>query len=402
MTGFQRIDTDGRLRRVIPADAVTGMRPRPGPARWATSLLDFAKNHPWFVSVVVVPTLIALAYYGVIASNIYISRADYVVHSVDGPRVGVMGTMLQSVGLATSRDNAYSVRAFILSRDIVHKLVEHDDLRTILSRPEGDFVTRFPPPFAPDNFEELYRTYRRFVSVTVNETTGISTLRVQAYRPGDADRIAHAILSYSEALVNRLNARARHDAIAVADQEVADYERQVSDTQAAITKYRLENQMLDPNSTSSTVFELVARLETELATSEANLSELTRTLPSSPQIPPLRQHIAALQHQVAAERGKVVGGNGSVVMAISTYERLLLALQFADKGLASAISARDQARLDAERKQIYLDRVVEPDLPDYPEYPRRFIDIIEVLATSLLIYGIGWLVTASVREHVGR
>jgi capsular polysaccharide transport system permease protein len=46
-----------------------------------------------------------------------------------------------------------------------------------------------------------------------------------------------------------------------------------------------------------------------------------------------------------------------------------------------------------------LERVVNPSLPDRPSQPRRLISILVVLATSLLLYGIGWLVLAGVREH---
>jgi capsular polysaccharide transport system permease protein len=131
-------------------------------------------------------------------------------------------------------------------------------------------------------------------------------------------------------------------------------------------------------------------------------SESMRAPPNSPQIPPLRRHFAALEKQIAAERMKVVGGNDSVVLTISEYERPLLKHEVADKGLLSAITSLEAARLEAQRKQLYLDRVVEPNLPNYPIYPRRLVSILEVIFSALLIHSIAWLMRASVREHVGR
>jgi capsular polysaccharide transport system permease protein len=310
--------------------------------------------------------------------------------------------MLQSAGLAPSQDDAYSVRDFVLSRDIVRKLEAEHDLRGVLSRPEGDFVTRFPPLFGGHSFEQLYETYGDFVEVKVDETTGITKLEVKAYRPSDARDLASAILAYSEDLINRLNERARHDAVDAAQREVRRNEDRVVDAQTALTQYRLRNRTLDPVKQSGGVMELSAKLSAELAASQALLSETQRTAPDSPMIPSLRSRIAALSGQVGTEQGKIVGHNNGAVLTISEYERLMLMRELAGKNLASAVVSLETARVDAQRKQIYLERIVQPNLPDYALYPHRVICILEVLLTTLLIYGIGWLISASVREHVGR
>lgn len=390
-----------RLRRIGRVDAAA-----PASLGGATLGLDwilaFARRFPWFLGIVIAPTLAATLYYGLIASDIYVSEARFVVRSVNGARVSTLGNMLQNVGLASSQDDTYSVRDFILSRDVVRKLETAHGLRDDLSRPEGDILTRFPPPFAGSSFEQLYKSYKRFVSVFVDDTSGITTLQVRAYRPEDSAALARAILEYSEDLVNKLNARARHDAIDIAEREVALYEKRVTDAQTAITAYRLRTKMLDPQHSSNAVLELIATLSGELAAAQAQLSEIERSAPSSPQIAPLRDRISALEVQIAVERAKVVGDNGSIALQISEYERLLLERELADKNLVSAMTSLEEARLEAQRKQLYLERVVEPNLPDYPLYPERLISILEVLISTLLIYGIGWLVSASIREHVGR
>jgi len=82
-------------------------------------------------------------------------------------------------------------------------------LRGLLSQPEGDLITRFPGIwFWRKDFEALYWTYKRFVSVEAETTSGVSTLLIKAYRPEDAQRMARALLEFSEQLVNQLNERA--------------------------------------------------------------------------------------------------------------------------------------------------------------------------------------------------
>jgi len=389
-----------------PTTPVYRLSPAPSPLPPASpgfaAAVDFVRARPWFSLIVLLPSALAVLYFGLIASDVYVSEARYVVRAVDNPRPGFLGNMLQSTGLAVTHDEAYSVRDFVLSRDIVRRLDAQHDLRGVLSRPEGDFVTRFPPLLGGHSFEQLYKTYGDFVTVTVDETTGISTLRVRGFRPADSYAVSRAILGYSEDLINRLNARARHDAIAVAEEEVRRSEARVAQAQAALEQYRLANRTLDPERQSAAVLDLAARLSGERATVQAQLSELTKASPDSPLIPSLKRRIVALDSQTATERGRIVNGTNGAVLTLSEYERLMLEREFAGKTLASALTSLETARLEAQRKQIYLDRIAEPNLPDYALYPRRLIAILETVLSVLLIYGIGWLVSASVREHVGR
>jgi len=116
----------------------------------------------------------------------------------------------------------------------------------------------------------------------------------------------------------------------------------------------------------------------------------------------LRASVAALQAQLARANSELTGHDNSTTVQLSEFERLQLEQEFATKALASATASLETARQNAARQQLYLEEIVTPQLPDYPIYPRRLLTIALVLALSLLVYGIGWLVGASVREHAGR
>ena len=88
-------------------------------------------------------------------------------------------------------------------------LEEHNDLRSILGRPEGDFLARFPGALLRTDFEALYRRYGDFVSIVTNGESGVTTLDVKGFRAADAQNTARALLSYAEQLVNQMNERAR-------------------------------------------------------------------------------------------------------------------------------------------------------------------------------------------------
>ena len=95
----------------------------------------------------------------------------------------------------------------------------------------------------------------------------------------------------------------------------------------------------------------------------------------------------------------MAGDANSLAPKLSVYEDLALAREFADRELTQATAAVVSAEQEARRQKLYLDRVVSPSLPDEPAGPRRWLAVLTVFASSILVYGIGWLVYAGVREH---
>jgi capsular polysaccharide transport system permease protein len=287
-----------------------------------------------------------------------------------------------------------------MSRDAVRELEQKDDLRTVLSRPEGDFVSRFPGIlFWRKDFEALFSRYDHFVSVETDTSTGVTALRVKAYRPEDAHTLASALLSYSEQLINELNERARRDALDTARREVERAEQRISEVQKDLTAYRVQQKMLDPKSASSAVLELIGQMNAAQTNARAQLGELLNNSPNSPQIPLVKTRIASLDKLIAEERAKLSGQSDSVVASLTEYERLTLDRELAEKALASAFTSLEAARLEAQRQQLYLETIAQPNLADYPLYPKRFPSFVIVVVSCLLVYGIAWLLVASAREH---
>jgi capsular polysaccharide transport system permease protein len=302
--------------------------------------------------------------------------------------------------LGRAADDTNAVQDFIMSRDAVRELEQKDDLRTLLSRPEGDFVSRFPGIlYWRKDFEALFSRYEHFVSVETDTGTGVTALRVKAYRPDDAHTLASALLSYSEQLINDLNERARRDAIDTARREVDRAEQRIAEVQTELTAYRVQQKMLDPKSASSGVLELIGQMNAAQANARTQLGELLNNSPNSPQIPLVKNRIASLDKLIAEERAKLSGESGSVVSAMTEYERLNTQHELAEKALASAFTSLEAARIEAQRQQLYLETIAQPNLADYPLFPKRIVSFLTVVATCMLAYGLAWLLVANVREH---
>ena len=113
----------------------------------------------------------------------------------------------------------------------------------------------------------------------------------------------------------------------------------------------------------------------------------------------MQTRIASLDKLIAEERGKITGDNNSVVTALTEYERLDVQKLLAEKTLVAVRASLEQAKLEAQRQQLYIETIARPNLADYPLYPKRAVSFGTVVVSCLLAYGIAWLLIASVREH---
>lgn len=121
--------------------------------------------------------------------------------------------------------------------------------------------------------------------------------------------------------------------------------------------------------------------------------------PQNPQIPSLTASIGALEASIASEKGGVAGEKNSLSDRSVEYQRLALEQSFGEKLLASALTSLEQARADAERKQIYLERVAEPNEPDVAMEPKRARNIFACFILGLAAWGVLSMLVAGIREH---
>lgn len=364
-----------------------------------TRLLRWAWAHRGSLFFVGLPTLLAMLYYFLLASDLYASEARIVVRSPSHMQISGLAGLLQGSGISRAQDDVYSVHDFILSRDAVAAAGKRLDLRAIFSRPGADFIARYPNPLQRDTAEDFYKYWQHRVEVVFDTASGICTLTVKAFRPDDAQALARALLDEAEGLVNRLNERSHANAVRDAEIEVRQVERNVADAEAATLAYRKREILIDPGKASGAIMETQAKLQNELVQARARLAEMERSSPNSPLRTDLQAHVAELERQVGAQRSALAGGDGSMAPKISEYEQLQLRQEFASRELASALASLESARAEARRQQIYLDRVVEPNLPDKALYPKRLISVLIVFISAFLVYSIGRLLLAGVEEH---
>ncbi|MCZ8171741.1 MAG: hypothetical protein O9272_08380 [Brevundimonas sp.] len=366
-----------------------------------SAAVALAKQHRWFLVLVILPTLLATMYFGMIASNRYVSESRFVVKA-PGQRtaqIGTLANLIQTTGLSAGQEQANEVIEYLRSRDALAQLDRNAGFRYRYSSTSADPLARFPGLLRSDTFEDLYKFYGETVSPSTEHETGVVVLSVWGFTPEDAQEINEQLLQLSEALVNRLNDRAQSRGIAEAERRVSGAESRVQKARQALREYRNATALLDPSRQAAAVLDLTVRLISEQAVLKAQAQQIERVAPDNPSLPTLRARIAALGEQIAVQSGRAVGTSGAISSKLGEYENLLAEQEFSQQMLTAANAGLEQARVESQKQQFYLERIVEPNLPDKPLLPRRLREILTVAGVALCLYMIGWLLVVGILEH---
>jgi capsular polysaccharide transport system permease protein len=369
--------------------------------RWRIGRLPWFL-HPLFLLVVVLPTLASGFYYGRLAADVYIAESRFVLRTPERQVASPLGQFLRSAaGFGRAQDDSYAVQDFMLSRDALRALDERLALRKAFADPSIDILNRFAAIDGDDSFEALHLYYRKMVTIVIDSASSIGTLTTRAFTAEDAAAMNLLLLDLGEGLVNQLNTRGRADLIRFAAADVAEAEGRAKAAALALAEFRNREGVIDVDRQAMIALQQIAKLQEDMLASRAQISQLERVAPNNPQLQLLRERERIVGDEMARETAKLTGDSSrSFATKASEYTRLLLEKEFADRMLASTMASLDQARSEAQRKQTYLERIVQPARPDQAMEPRRLRAFAATVLAALLLWGVLKLLLASVREHM--
>jgi capsular polysaccharide transport system permease protein len=345
--------------------------------------------------------LLAGTYFGIFASDVYISESKFVVHTVERHPDSPLSSVLKGVGVSRSLEDAHSIQEYILSRDAMDELDHGLLIRKKFSSPGVDLLSRFDGFGLGEGRESFLRYYRKMVGSQLDSAASVVTLTTRAYASRDAHEMNARLLGLSEQLINRLNERAQQDMIQFGTREVEAALGRDKAAALALASFRNEKGVIDPEKQSAIPLQQIAHLQDQLVTTKIQIRQLESLVPASPQLTALQHQRQVLQAEIAEVEKRIAGGgyDGSLATKAAQYQQLQLEKDFSARLLAGALTALEQAKNDARRQQVYLERIAQPSVPDEPMEPRRWRAVLSVLGVGLLIWGILEMLVAGIREH---
>lgn len=351
---------------------------------------------------VILPTITAGAYFGLVASDQYVSESSFVVRSPSNSAgTSGLGVLFQGLGgMSRAQDDTYTVQEYMRSRTALDALTADKMPVRAYYEGKGDVFSRFNGFGLWDSNEAFYQYYRQKVNISFDAVSGIATLRVQSFDPKESNQINNALLKKGEALINQLNQRARSDTISFAQENVKQAEENVRETADKLTTYRIENGIFDLKEQSSAQLNLVSKLQDELIVIQTQLDQVRAITPDNPQISGLQTREKSLRDEIKKQSDLIAGkGSSSMASRAAEYQRLMLENELAEKQMAAAMTSLESAKAEADRQQLYLEVVALPNTPDMAQEPKRIYNTLATFVIGLMLYGVLSLLLASVREH---
>lgn len=357
--------------------------------------------NPLFIATVIVPTLIALLYFGVLTNDVYISESRFVVRTPSQTAASPISAALGRAGFAGAAggvEGNSTISEYILSRRALEEADKDDFVGKSYTDPDIFFVDRFGALWG-ESKEQLYQYFIGKVAVAEGLSGQVMTLRVSAYDPNSAQEINSRLLLQSEKLVNSLSERSRDDTLSLAQEQVDEATDKARAARLELAQYRGEERIVDPQQESLVGLQMVGKLQDQLISAKTQLGQLQAYTPQASQIPFLKTQIRQLESEIEQTRKDLTGGTGSLSSAMVRYQELAVNSEFAEQQLAIALASLQEAQAEARRKRTYVERISNPSLPDFAEEPRRIRSIIAAFVLGLLTWGILSMLAIGVREH---
>lgn len=350
-----------------------------------------------FWLVVVVPVAASAAYFGLLASDVFLSESRFVVRSSEQPSAASLGGLLKGIAPSVGSENAMVVRDYLLARETIAGLDRQLGLRAHYR--QGDALQAFPAWFEDATLEQFYEYLPKMATFNVDSQSGVASLRVKAFTPELALRVNDSMLAMARERIKTLNEQIRQDTLGIASAELAKARQRQAKSEEAIYKFRKTEGVIDPERQAALELQAEQEVRGKVASAEAKLKQAQSIAPLSPMVQALQAEIASLQMSAASSSGKVVGAKTSRAAEAERYTALAMEREVSSRAVAAAEEAVIHARIENERRHLYLEEISSPMRPDGPFEPRRVRGVLAVALIVMLLWGVISLLGLGSREH---
>ncbi|MFT4241146.1 MAG: chain-length determining protein [Acidovorax sp.] len=345
-------------------------------------------------------SLLAALYWGIIASDRYVSEAQILIQHTDMASGQALdfSSLLTGSGSA-SRGDQMLLRTRLLSVDMLQQLDQQLDLRGHFSSNDHDILSRM---FWHDaSLEFFHRYYLSRVSVEYDEYAGTLIVEAQAFSPEMAQRIAQALVHDGEQFMNRMGHQLAQEQVDFLEKQVQERGQLALQARQKVLAFQNAKGLVSPQATAENLAGVINKLEAQLTELNARKTALLGYLaPTAPGVVELDLQINAVQKQMRAEQDRLTGTKGQELnRTVEEFQRLELEAQFMQDAYKSALVALEKGRVEATRMLKKISVLQSANLPEYPLQPRRIYNIVAFTLVALLLAGIVQLLVAIVRDH---
>ncbi len=359
------------------------------------SYQSHVKSDPWlpvlFVICFILPTLAGAIYYGLIASDRYVTEARFAIRpaigSAEKATPDSVGTNSGTTSQMVAQDTLITY-SYILSRPMLEVLEKQMPIRDWFGREDVDYLSRFD---VTKPVEKFLKYWKQRVEVEVESSSGIMTVTVEAFDPDQSLAITRGILKESERMVNELSMTARKDALAESERELKLADERLRNVSLALRDLRNREGVLDAQKSNEANLKVVSELRANRINLAIQLGIGQRDLgPESRRIIDLKQQIRDIDENIAriekASATQDPEQKRVLSEALTRFEALENERKNATKYYEMVLSAHERARIIAARQIEFFSPIVQPVRAESSTQPRRILMISLIAAGAAVLF----------------
>ncbi|QGW15583.1 MULTISPECIES: sugar transporter [Leclercia] len=340
---------------------------------------------------------IAVIYFGLIASDRYVSRAELVVKQAD--QIKMLPDALSMLGLGgNNHQDALLIQDYLKSADLLNKLDKQLGLKAHYQSHKVDYFSRLS---SDTSQEEFLNYYREHLTLRLDDISGVLTIELQAFEPAYGQRVVGLMLKESEAFINKLGHQVAVEQLAFVEKEVDRAYQRLQAEKAKVLEFQNTHHLISPESSSTARMGVVSQIEGQLAQQQAQLKQLQSYMKeTAPAVVSVQARIDALTQQLAQEQSRLTGANkNSMNEVTASYMDVQTQATLAADLYKTGLISLEQARIEAYRKLKHLLIISQPSMAEDAEYPRRLYNLATIGVLLCLLYGLVVMGVATLREH---
>lgn len=382
-----------RIRRLPPAELL---------ARWLglfVESLTTGRFRQRVVAVAFLASALAAAYWGLVASDRYVSEAHVIIQRTDiasgetADLSNLLGNTAAGIG------DQLLLRDYLLSLDMLRILDGKLGLRAHYSNWRRDPLSRLWFDDAP--IEKFQRHFRSRVSVDFDEFSRVLIVRAQAYDPETAQAIAQLMVAAGEKHMNAIAHDLARVQVDFLEKQVAELSAQRLQARQAVLEFQNRHGLASPQGTVDSYGQIVANLQSRVSDLQTRRAAmLAYLMPGSPAVREVEIELAATEKQLQAQQQRLASPSGETLnRTVEEFQRLQANAEFAEDIYKSALVALEKGRIEAVRTLKRVSVMQQASLPEYPLQPQRIYNSFVFFLVSMMLAGVIHLIAAIIRDH---
>lgn len=349
---------------------------------------------------VALPTSIVGYYYYNIATDMYETKAEFIIQKNEAQGSAGLGGLLAGTGFAKSEDSIV-VQGYLTSREALRRLDTEEGYRAHFESEEVDEYQRLPKDAS---LEATYAFFEENVTVGYDPSEGVIRLEVIARTPEASQRFAEALISYAEERVDALSQRVREDQMRGTRDAYDEAESKMFEAQDVVLGLQERRGIFSAEAELASQMSIINTLVIQIEDKRLTLSVLlSNERPNPIRVSALEKEMELLENRVAELRAGMTESTETVASLAFISAELQIAeanLMTRQLMLQQALQQVEFARIEANRQVRYLSLGVEPIAPDIPSYPRKFENTMLAFIVFMGIYIMMSLTISILREQV--